>query len=261
MGESLKSSPILMYHQVVSERPPDIHGVTIEAFARQMQWLYEHGYQGVTIEELFTDCRSNPVNTHQRSVAITFDDGYLDFYMNALPILQQYGFRATVFLVAQRIGAVNDWDNTPGLVNVPLLDWDQIRISLESGMNFGAHTCTHPDLTQIPISQAQYEIQNSQLILTQNLQRAVKVFAYPYSQYNEVVLKFIVENGFELACTYVPHYVGGAGKQIYELQRTGILATDNLETFIDKIRAHPRLRLRKIWIDFKNQLKIRGYWK
>jgi peptidoglycan/xylan/chitin deacetylase (PgdA/CDA1 family) len=255
MGESLKSSPILMYHQVVSERPADIHAVTVEAFASQMQWLYERGYQGVTVEELFTDCGSNRAKPNRRPIAITFDDGYLDFYTNAFPILQQYRFRATVFLVAGRIGGVNDWDKTPGLVHTPLMDWNQIRDSLESGMNFGAHTCTHLNLTKIPISQAEDEIKNSRALLEHELQKPIKVFAYPHSQYNQAVLKVVIKHGFDMACTYEPHYVGGAGKRTHELQRTGILATDTLYTFIDKVRAHPRLRFRRLWRDFRVQLK------
>lgn len=244
-----------MYHQIVSGAPEDLHAVTVEAFAHQMHWLHEHRYQGVPIETLLLDSPSQSNQPNSRLIAITFDDGYLDFYTNAFPILQQYGFKATVFLVAERIGRVNDWDQAPEQAGAPILDWSHIQILTETGISFGAHTCTHPDLTQVPISQAAYEIRDSRIILEQKIQRPVNVFAYPYSRYNDAILKLVIDNGFDLACTYVPHYVGGSGKHPYTLQRTGILSTDTLNNFIGKVQARPRWRLYKFWRDLKVFLK------
>jgi peptidoglycan/xylan/chitin deacetylase (PgdA/CDA1 family) len=243
----MTSSPILMYHQIVPGRPEDIHAVTIKSFADQMRWLHDHEYQCVTVEELLLDRVPVPSKPNSRILAISFDDGYLDLYTNALPILQQFSFKASIFLVSERIGKVNDWDQAPGLAGAPLLDWHHIHEMVKIGMSFGAHTCTHPDLTTLPVSQAAYEIQFSRKILEQELQQFVRVFAYPNSQYNEAIVKLVADSGYDLACTYVPHYVGGSGKRQYELQRTGILATDNLESFIGKVQARPRWRLRKLW--------------
>ena len=235
-----------MYHQVVTAEPEDIHAVTVEAFANQMHWLHEQGYQSATVEELLVDnvsVRSEPTSRH---IAITFDDGYLDAFTNALPILKSYGFKATIFLVAKRVGGVNDWDQAPTLAGAPLLDWHHLREMADYGISFGSHTCTHPDLTAIPAAQAEEEIRASRRIIERQLPLPVRAFAYPYSRSDESLVKIVSDSGYDLACTYAPHYVGGAGKRRFMLRRTGILATDTLEDFGDKVQARPRWRFRKL---------------
>jgi peptidoglycan/xylan/chitin deacetylase (PgdA/CDA1 family) len=241
-----------MYHQIVVDEPIDIHAVRIDAFESQINWLHAQGYESVTVEESFIGNSSSNSGSPSRRIAITFDDGYLDAYTNALPILAKYDFKATLFLVAKRVGIANDWDQAPGLVGAPLMDWYQINEMTDHGFLFGAHTCSHPDLTAIPTRQAEEEIRDSRRIIEEQLQKPVRGFSYPYSQYDESVVKMVSENGFHFACTYAPGYVGGGGNQRFLLQRTGILATDTLKDFIGKVESHLRWRLRKVWRDFRD---------
>ena len=255
-GENLIGSlPILMYHQIVAAEPEDIHAVRIEAFESQIVWLREQGYESVTVEEQFIDQASAQPGSSLRRIAITFDDGYLDAFTNALPILKKYNFKATLFLVAKRVGCVNDWDQAPGLRGAPLLDWHHINEMVDHGINFGAHTCTHPDLTAIPAWQAEEEIRDSRRIIEDRLQTPIRAFSYPYSRFDESIVKMVAENGYYCACTYTPGYVGGAGKQRFLLQRTGILATDTLEDFAGKVQARLRWKFRKYWRAYRYLLK------
>ncbi len=251
----MSASPILMYHQIVSSDPKDIHAVSVRAFAHQMRWLHEHGYQATAVEDLLSTDGARRASPASRRMAITFDDGYLDCFTNALPILSAYGFTATIFLVASRIGGVNDWDRTPELAGAPLLDWPHLQELSNHGMRFGAHTCTHPDLTRLPAPQAQAEIEASRTILQQRLQVPVRGFAYPYSRLDDKLMKMVGEAGFELGCTYEPGYVGGPGSCQFALQRTGVLATDTMEGFSGKVQAGFRWRVG--WL----RRKLRSYLK
>ena len=250
--------PILMYHQIVVDEPKDIHAVSIEAFESQIGWLHKQAYKSVTVEEQFIDHASVQPSSSLRRIAITFDDGYLDAFTNALPILKKYDFKATFFLVANRVGCANDWDDAPGLLGEPLMDWHHINEMADYGINFGAHSCTHPDLTAIPAQQAEEEIRESRRIIEEQLQRPIRAFSYPYSQFNESIVKMVSENGYYFACTYTPGYVGGAGKQRFLMQRTGILATDTIEDFADKVQARLHWRFRKFWRAYRYLPKNRA---
>lgn len=253
----VSAAPILMYHQVVASEADDIdiHAVTAARFAEQMQWLVAHGYQGVAVEELFADGEPAVAGGPRRPIAITFDDGYLDLCSTAFPILADYGFRATVFLVASRVGAANDWDKPPAPAGAPLLGWEQARAMTAHGFRFGSHTLTHPDLTSLPAEQAMAQIYASRQTIEERLQQAVDSFAYPYSLWSAPLVQMVASSGYRLACTYVPGHVGGAGAQKYLLQRTGVLATDTVDTFAGKVQALRRWRLRFLWNRVRRSLR------
>jgi peptidoglycan/xylan/chitin deacetylase (PgdA/CDA1 family) len=219
-----------------------------------MKWLHDRGYESVTVREAYVNPAAVQHNASRR-IAITFDDGYLDAFTNALPILKKYDFKATVFLVAKRVGGVNDWDQKPGLRGTPLLDWIHINEMLGEGIDFGGHTCSHPDLTAIPAWEAKEEIRESRKIIEDQLQTPIRVFAYPYSRVNESIIQGVFEGGYDCACTYVPGYVGGAGSQPFLLQRTGILATDTLKDFTGKVQARFPWLLRAYWRDHRQLIK------
>jgi peptidoglycan/xylan/chitin deacetylase (PgdA/CDA1 family) len=248
-------APILMYHQVVATgaHDIDIHAVTAGRFAAQMQWLHAHGYQGTAIEELLPDGDHATTVRTIRQVAITFDDGYLDVFTTAFPILATYGFRATVFLVAGRIGARNDWDQPPAPVGAPLISWQQAQEMSAYGIGFGSHTMTHPDLTALPAEQAVEEIYASRQLIEEHLQQAVHSFAYPHSRWSLPIVQMVASCGYRMACTYVPGHVGGGGQR-FLLQRTGILATDTLGTSAGKVQALPGWRLRHVWSGIRRAL-------
>jgi peptidoglycan/xylan/chitin deacetylase (PgdA/CDA1 family) len=242
-----------MYHQITDGKPIDIHAVSQKAFSAQLNWLHEQGYQSVSLKDLLNGRNKNKTKSPSRQFAITFDDGYLDCFTNALPILEEFGFQATIFLVVNQIGRVNNWDQGDGLVGAPLLDWNHIQEMITSGMSFGVHTSTHPDLTAISSKQAIIEIQDSRLKLEQQLQKPVLTFSYPYSRYNKEVMELVSQSGYELACTYIPHYVGGPGKSRYEMNRTGILATDSIEDFAAKVQAVFPRRLKMFLRTLRNR--------
>src|SRR6266436_798279 len=106
----MRRLPILCYHNIGHAAPASqfkLLYVSPEKFARQLWTLQHMGLQGVSITEGLRRLQSN---TRNNSVALTFDDGYLDTFTQALPILKRFGFTATCYLVSDAVGSYNSWD-------------------------------------------------------------------------------------------------------------------------------------------------------
>ena len=116
-----------------------------ESFERQMRFLRERKYNIVSLEEL-TDLIKNKKKIPPMTVAVTFDDGYLDNYTHAYPVLKKYNIPAAIFVVINRIGK--------HLVNDDYMSWSQIREISESGLiTIGSHSMSHPNLSEISLEE------------------------------------------------------------------------------------------------------------
>ncbi|MCH8868309.1 MAG: polysaccharide deacetylase family protein [Chloroflexi bacterium] len=176
--------PILSYHAIDEQRSPI--SVTPDAFRRQMQALSESRCNVITLGRLVNALRGDG-ELPDRSVAITFDDGFESTYKHAFPVLQSHGFAATVFAVAGYCGKLNDWPSQPaGIPRMQLMDWPQIAEMERHGIEFGAHTYTHPRLDQTPASDLEREIVHSKHVMEDKLGHAVDLFAYPYGRFNTI---------------------------------------------------------------------------
>jgi peptidoglycan/xylan/chitin deacetylase (PgdA/CDA1 family) len=211
--------PILMYHAFGLDRSP----ITLPplVFSQQMQWLHDHGYQTLSLLRLAEHILTG-VSLPERSVVLTFDDGYQSVYQVALPVLIQYGFNATVFLVAGHCGGYNDWDGQPaGIPHLPLLDWQQVQEMDQAGIDFGAHTVSHARLDKLSMEKVRQEILDSRQIITDKLGHAVNSFAYPYGRYDQQV-KGLVRETFLTACSARLGLVSSESDP-YELKRIEVL--------------------------------------
>lgn len=190
--------PILTYHSI--DDSGSIVSTARETFRRQIQCLSEAGYQTISFKELATRLHERrPLPA--RTIVIAFDDGYRNVFTDAFPILQKYGLTGTVFLITDYCGKSNNWPgNLTSLERQPLLSWSEIEEMRRGGFEFGAHTLTHPDLTGIPIQQAEREIVQSQREIQDRLGAEVTSFAYPYGSYGSEI-KEIVRNHFLAACS------------------------------------------------------------
>ena len=188
--------PILYYHRVQEGLHPT-KGVSPSAFAKQMRWLRILGFQAVSFRDLanfFVDEFALPA----KPVVITFDDGYLDNYQVAAPIVKENGLTATIFLVSDFIGERSVWVSEPGQV-VPLMSLDQIRELQKEGFSFGSHTCQHSCLVRVSSESAREEIFRSKRDLENLLQTDVDSFCYPYGDYDESSVEMVREAGYKAA--------------------------------------------------------------
>lgn len=189
--------PILMYH-AVDERPSAI-SIFPERFAWQMSSLRDNGYQPVTLTKLVRSFRDGG-EVPTRPVVITFDDGFESVYTQAWPVLNRFGFEATVFLVAGYCGKLNDWPTQPSTApRFRLMDWKQIQEMARYGIEFGGHTLSHPRLDKLAPQELKHEILDSKALLEDRLGCAVSVFAYPYGRYNQATKKLVGET-YRAAC-------------------------------------------------------------
>ncbi len=177
--------PVLTYHSI--DASGSIVSVAPEVFRRQMSFLSESGYNTVSMSDLVNSLvEKKPISP--KTIALTFDDGFHNFYTTAFPILEQCGFKATVFLVTDFCGKTNDWaDNPPQLPPSNLLSWREIKELNSCGIEFGAHTRTHPDLTRISAVAATREIVESKAVIEDSLGTTATSFAYPYGRFNRSI--------------------------------------------------------------------------
>jgi peptidoglycan/xylan/chitin deacetylase (PgdA/CDA1 family) len=189
---------ILMYHSV--DTSGSVISVAPQDFANQMRCLSRLGFRGITLREAVAHYGARG-SWPEGCVVLTFDDGYENFYLSAYPELNKYGFAATVFVVSQHMGGVNDWaPPPPGLGTRAMLSWQQAIDLCSKGVEIGAHTRTHTDLRRLSREAARDEILSSRLEIEKHLRRPVESFAYPFGWYNRESLE-IVKGGFQSACT------------------------------------------------------------
>jgi peptidoglycan/xylan/chitin deacetylase (PgdA/CDA1 family) len=190
--------PILTYHAL--EESPSIIALSPAVFAWQLRWLHQNGYQVIPLSRLVQHvCNGDPLPS--RSIVITFDDGFATSYTHAFPVLMRYGFPATIFLVAGYCGRQNDWPDQPLAVpRLSLLTWAQIREMDRHGIEFGAHSITHPWLDRLAPDELEYEILVSKASIEEQVGHTIECFAYPYGRHNEAI-KAIVGRAYAGACT------------------------------------------------------------
>jgi peptidoglycan/xylan/chitin deacetylase (PgdA/CDA1 family) len=154
-------------------------------------------------------------------VGITFDDGYTSVLANAVPELLRHGFTATVFVVSDRVGRTNDWDDgTPW----PLLSRSQISELAAAGMEIGSHSATHPRLVNASASQLAAEVGGSRESLGRLADAEIRGFAYPYGDMDATVRRAVRDAGYDYACAVAaPRAVLGlmALPRVYVGQRDG----------------------------------------
>jgi len=174
---------VLMYH-AISDRPgpTSIHPTT---FRGQMDGLAARNYEPVSLRDLAAWHEGRAV-LPTRAVVITFDDGFADFAEHVAPILLARGWSATVFLPTGCLGGKEDWDG--GEVPArPLMTWAQVEHLAARGIDFGAHSVSHTDLTKLGSEDLRWEIRQSSKNIESHLGRAPFSFAPPYGRFNPAV--------------------------------------------------------------------------
>ena len=217
--------PILTFHAI--DKRSSVISILPTVFQCAMAKLHAGGYQTLRLMEA-TDYLQRGAPFPDRSFVITFDDGYQSVYEEAFPVLEGYGMPATVFLTVGEKGVASPRGRLPSLAGRSMLSWKEIQEMQRTGIDFGAHTLTHPDLTHLSSDQVKAEVCKAKSIIEDVLGVPVTSFAYPYGRYNGRVRE-IVQEHFACACSDKLG-LAGQGSDVHALERVDAfyLRTDRL---------------------------------
>ncbi|HTR81102.1 MAG TPA: polysaccharide deacetylase family protein [Bacteroidota bacterium] len=245
---------ILMYHRVVKdlklahEFPLCIPS---DEFRRHLDWIERWGFTPITFE----DCRlyaDHKLALPRKPIIITFDDGYLDTFDVAFPILQEYGMQAVIFILGDRSFRTNSWDEFGP--KAYLLENHHVLEMSAAGMEIGAHSLTHVKLTDLSEHAAWEEISRSRILLEILLNKPVRTFSYPYGLVNASIKKMVREAGFTHACS-VWSGPPSFGKDVFDLRRISILNTTTTSGLAFKVLAPLQYYN---WLKWKTRIMIYG---
>lgn len=230
-----------MYHSI-SDDPdksaPAYYRVTTspKRFRQQMQFLRDGQFEVLSLSKALTRIASG-LGSPERSVVVTFDDGFEDFRRHAWPVLSMFRFTATVFLPTAFIGQTRR-----SFKGRNCLTWEEVRDLHQSGISFGAHTVNHPVLYGMPWTQIKTELRDARDQIENELQAPVQSFSYPYAFPQEDVtfvarLKAeLLNSGYSCAVTTV---IGRAqqGSHSLSLKRLPVNDSDDASLFASKLKG------------------------
>lgn len=238
---------MLLYHHIGNPKPGTSHlslTVTPAKFRRQVRWLRWRGFVAITPSQWLAYCTTG-APLPRKPIIFTFDDAYADCATYAFPVLESVGFQSVVYVITSLVGASTSWDG------LPLMKLKQIQYWAAHGVEIGAHTRTHPDLTAASVQEAADEIAGSKDDLIEAGLTPLS-FAYPYGYFDESVRKS-VQQVFPLAFT-CEEGLNNRQTDPLLLNRTMVHPGDTLldiefraamgKSPLDWLRSHVRLRTR-----------------
>lgn len=227
VSNALADVPILNYHKV--DNFYHALSITPQEFEEQMAYLSENGFTTITPDQLMSYLNHDRA-LPEKPIMITFDDGYLDNYTNAYPILKKYGFTATIFLVTNLVGH-----------DERFMTWDQVRTMQQDGFVFGSHTVSHVALNKLPREQVMAELIDSSKEIEHQLGTKPRYFAYPTGAYNPQVEEMVKQAGYKAAFT-IRYGQAGAESNPYALERIPLFRGQHtFRSFFVRLNAAPIL--------------------
>ena len=209
-----------MYHRVCADSEPAAsrYVVTRGTFHQQMRFLAQHGFWTPRLVDLLDGSWTNN-HEGKRPIMITFDDGYLDVYENAFPVMQEFGFSAIIFVVPDFTRRTNWWDPPGRLRNVDLLQPHHIQRMCRLGVEFGAHSFSHRSLPALSNCELEGELQKGKCCSEGFLHQCFLAVAYPYGDVDERVKEAAKRAGYQ--CGFAAH--SGPlrfSSDLFEIRRT-----------------------------------------
>ena len=202
--------PILEYHMVQEHNPDKAYEYNVPPrdFEEQLDYLKEAGYTTISIRD-YLRAKKGFQQLPDKPIILTFDDGYETNYTELLPILEQRGLKATIFMVGNDIGREN------------YMSWDQLKDIQHRGVEIGSHTANHLPLTEMDLNTARDEVKLSKLLMEWNGMDTIYTLSYPNGKYSSELLEVLKEEEYLAAVT------GDAGLNTFEtnpylLQRINI---------------------------------------
>jgi peptidoglycan/xylan/chitin deacetylase (PgdA/CDA1 family) len=219
--------PILMYHYVDDEPPPagpyaDNLTVRTKDFIAEMDYLVKGGYSTVSLADVYK-AMAGEKELPAKPVVLTFDDGGVDNYQVAFPILEQRGLSGTFFVITGSVGKEGQ------------RDWDQLTEMAAKGMSIQSHTVSHPDLRGVSASRLRSELVDSREAIAEAIGEPSYVLCYPSGAYDATVIEAARASGYLMAVT-TDQGREGDPTAVFEMKRRRVPAFLPLDTFAKLVR-------------------------
>jgi peptidoglycan/xylan/chitin deacetylase (PgdA/CDA1 family) len=219
--------PVLAYHKISTQWEVSFTMMYPTQFERQMRFLAKKGYVGKSLKEYLADPREN-------YFVLTFDDAYDSVYENALPLLKELGFHATVFVLTNYMGKKNTWDFNPGKIYSKHMDPDRLLELHKEGWEVASHGENHRSMTNMHPDPVLHELKHSKEILASLINEEVDTFCFPFGVYNAGVVAMAKSAGYK-------NLVGFTGPSRYGvISRSAVYRlVDTRRSVLRKIRRRP----------------------
>lgn len=223
--------PILMYHQIMElslEAEQGIRDWVVPPahLEEQLAYLAAHGFHNVNADRVVAYLRDREPLPPQ-PIVISMDDGYRTVYTVARPLLQKYGFTASLFVQSGRAE------------NSGFLSWEHMRTLRDEGYYLGSHSIDHPDLLAVEPAEVLRQVRDSKAAIETNVGQPVTVFCYPLGKHNAALISLLQEEGYEAAVSLNPGYYQYRGVYgLFQLARIWIYYDMTLEQFAAKLPPH-----------------------
>jgi peptidoglycan/xylan/chitin deacetylase (PgdA/CDA1 family) len=236
-----RALPILMYHSISEDAEPDAspyYKTTTRPalFAQHLRWLNDEGFRSVDLENGIRIARQGN-GASEKTVVITFDDGFRDFYDSAFPALKAQGHTATVFLPTAFIG-----ESRQTFKGRECLTWEEVRELRAQGIQFGSHSVNHPVLYQTPWGEIENQLAFSKKKLELELGETVASFAYPYAfpqqdrRFANAFGNLLRQLGYQRCVTTMIGRVQ-SGDDLFSLKRLPVNDCDDRPLLLAKLRG------------------------
>ena len=222
--------PVLSYHSINNESSSV--SLSTKEFENQLIYLKKNNYKSVFYDDIDM--------SKDKQIIITFDDGYKDIFLNCLPLLKKYEFKAICYIVVNKIGKTNEWDNDNNSVSKKeLMSNENLNEWIKNEMLIGSHSHDHFDLTKLTEKNIIYQLEKSKIQLEDMFSTKISSFCYPYGKYNLMIYK--------------------KAKNIYE----NAVTTNRSRYNLDKHSKHliPRIDMGKKLSKFKLYLKLQTIYE
>lgn len=226
---------ILLYHQVgkspVKQTNLDCYCL-ISEFEKQMKYLADSEFEVISLNKLLNLIKSK-LDFKKNYVVLTFDDGCNQFSETAMPVLEKFGFPATIFPVSGNMGDIARWPKytNPDLV---IVSESELKFISDKGIDIGAHSINHSKLSELSYEEALNEIVGSKKKIEEIIGKKVISFSFPHGNYNENSIQIIQKAGFKCAVTCESKSIKKQNN-LFSLPRKYVTFYDKIESFKQKL--------------------------
>jgi len=216
--------PVLMYHEIADPAESNSRlAVAPSAFADQLAYLHDEGWNAISAGALSQTFSDGAGTLPERTVVLSFDDGYEDFYSKAMPLLSKYEFTATLFMTS-------GWVKEAGPAGPPMLSWAQLSDVARAGIEVGAHSTTHPQLDQLDGEHLHHELFDSKKEIEDHLGMDVPGLAYPFGYSSSVVRRMARKAGYAYSYA-VDNRIAAPGSDPFAIPRLTVKRSTTVAEF------------------------------